>query len=200
MLPRLIVGLGNPGPEYVGTRHNVGFEVLDAVLARVPSPPELVHKHDGLFCSARFAGRSLCFLKPIAYMNNSGDVIEKLVRSLDLAADEVLVVYDCIDLPLGRIRLRQKGSSGGHRGVESIIEKLRTDQFPRLRVGIGRPDRATIDYVLSSWDTDELPLVQEVVGVSVDALLLAIRRGVPVAMNAFNAWSPVPESDTSGEN
>lgn len=200
MLPRLIVGLGNPGPEYVGTRHNVGFEILEAFLARVPSPTEWVHKHDGLFCSVRFAGRSLCLLKPMTYMNNSGDAVEKLVRALDLTADEVLVVYDCMDLPLGRIRLRQKGSSGGHRGVESIIEKLRTDQFSRLRVGIGRPDRATIDYVLSGWETDELPLAQEVVDVSVDALLLAIRRGVPVAMNTFNAWSPVSESDTSSEN
>jgi len=160
----------------------------------------LVHRYSGLFCSVRVAGRSLSFLKPLTYMNNSGDAVEKLVRSLELAADEVLVIHDCMDLPLGRIRLRQKGSSGGQRGVESIIEKLGTDQFPRLRVGIGRPDRAVIDYVLSGWNTDELPLVQEVVGASVDALFLAVRRGVPVAMNAFNAWSPVSESDTSGEN
>jgi len=196
----LIVGLGNPGTEYAGTRHNVGFDVLEALAARVRTATEWQNKYGGVFCSTRFAGQPLRLLKPMTFMNSSGNAVEKLVRALDLATDEVLVVHDCMDLPLGRIRLRQKGSSGGQRGVESIIERLGTDQFPRLRVGIGRPDRAVIDYVLSGWDTDELPLVQEVIGVSVDALLLAIRRGVPVAMNAFNAWSPVSESDTSGEN
>ncbi len=189
MLPKLIVGLGNPGPEYAESRHNVGFMVVDQVLARIRRAPEVAHRFDSQLYTTRFAGGQLYLLKPLTFMNNSGQAVARAARCLKLAAEQILVSYDCLDLPLGRIRLRREGSSGGHRGMESIIHALGTDCFPRLRVGIGRPDGETIDYVLGGWLPDEVETVRSVLDTAAEATLHAVRRGLDSTMNAYNAWT-----------
>ena len=129
----------------------------------------------------------------------SGRAVAKLVRSLGVLPEQVLVVYDCLDLALGRLRIRRRGSSGGHRGVDSIITELGSDAFARLRIGIGRPRGETLDHVLSAWQHDEAPLVEQVLETAAAAALLAVRRGVDVAMNTYNGWqAETLSADTDG--
>lgn len=190
LLPKLIVGLGNPGPEYEATRHNAGFLTIEALLARVNGPVSQEHRYDTLLNSCRYAGRALWFARPLTYMNASGPAVGKLVRVLDLLPEELLVIYDCLDLPLGRIRLRQSGSSGGHRGMESIIRELETGSIPRLRIGIGRETGSpVIGHVLSAWAAEEQAIAETVIATAAEAVLQAVRRGVAQAMNKYNAWS-----------
>ncbi len=191
--PKLVVGLGNPGEKYARTQHNAGFLVVDRLVARLG--PRVVRQvqPDGVLFRAAHGGRLLHLLQPSTYMNCSGEPVGRLVRQLGLAPAEILVVGDCLDLPLGRLRLREGGGSGGHKGVESIVHVLGTSEFPRLRVGIGRPGETTVvEYVLSAWMAAELPLVEEVLDASTDAVLYSYRRGVAAAMNAFNGWEPQP--------
>ncbi len=189
-LPALIAGLGNPGPEYEETRHNAGFMVVDALLGHLArsAPGPGVSRFAGRLYTVRFAGRRLSLLKPLTYMNESGRALAAACRGLNLVPAEVMVVCDCMDLPVGRLRLRLGGSSGGHRGLESIIATLGTDRFPRLRIGIGRPPpgREAIDYVLSRWASAERSVIDRVVQAAAEALALACRRGVEFAMNRFN--------------
>lgn len=197
-LPKLIVGLGNPGPEYAETRHNAGFMVVDGVLSRYGRNASREHRCDCLIHTLRCGGRRLTLAKPLCFMNQSGSAVAKMARVLELLPNEIFIVCDCLDLPLGRIRLRDGGSSGGHKGVESLIQELGTDHFPRLRVGIGRPAATAVDHVLSAWAPEEAPVVAEIVTAAVEAVLLAARRGVSVAMNAYNGWTPAePTNDTA---
>jgi peptidyl-tRNA hydrolase, PTH1 family len=183
---RLLVGLGNPGREYARSRHNVGFLVLDA----------LARKH-GLHFAHRWsraqvavgpvAGVSVALAKPQTYMNLSGESARSLLRKLNLSTGALLVVADDIDTPLGRIRFRERGSSGGHRGVQSIVDRLSTDEFLRLKVGVGRPDpREAADYVLAEFAPSEREAVAEVVARAVEAIETALSSGIAVAMNRYN--------------
>lgn len=186
---RLVVGLGNPGGDYVGTRHNIGFEVLDTMVARVGSRFERKHGHQGIYWFGRLAGRTVFFLKPMTYMNSSGESISAICRSENIAVGELLVVCDDLDIELGRLRLRRNGSSAGHNGTQSIIESLASSEFARLRIGIGKTseNRSTIDHVLSRFKDDEREIVDKVVALAVEAVRLAIFRGINAAMNAYNA-------------
>lgn len=201
-LPRLIVGLGNPGPEYEETRHNIGFTVVDSILAGLPGKGgESTHTANSLIWAVRFAGHLLWLQKPLTYMNLSGAAVAKVARAEGLLPEEILVIYDDLDLPLGRLRMREQGSSGGHRGVESLIGNLESSAFARLRLGIGRAtDGMTVDYVLERFDASEANLLEIVVKTATDAVLLATRRGVQTAMNQFNGLDLASGEDEPQDN
>ena len=185
---KLIAGLGNPGRDYVGTRHNIGFEVVDALLASLGGRFEQHCGHQGLFWTGRLAGRPMFILKPMTFMNASGESVSSLCRAELIAPSEVMLVCDDMDIELGRLRIRTRGSSAGHNGVQSVIDSLGTADFARLRVGIGRRagERDTIEYVLSRFEESERGLVGKVIKLAEDAVKLAVHRGGAVAMNAYN--------------
>jgi PTH1 family peptidyl-tRNA hydrolase len=192
----MVIGLGNPGPEYAATRHNAGFQVVDLMVSRHPVLGSRVSA-DYEARRVRIGGRVLALVKPLTYMNRSGAAAVAVAREFSVLPTELLVVYDCLDLPLGRLRLRLRGSSGGHRGLESIIQSLGTAEIPRLRIGIGRSDReGVIDRVLSPWDSAELPLVACVLDTAVSAVCTALHSGVTEAMNRFNGLDLAVEADS----
>ncbi len=179
---RLIVGLGNPGQDYAETRHNVGFKVVEAVLAKADSAsrPEWQPELGELF-TAEIAGREFFMLKPMTFMNSSGFPVGETLRHFTITPDEMLVVCDDLDLDFGRIRMRMKGSNGGHRGLASIGEVLGTMVFPRLRIGIGRPrsvEQSIIDYVLGTWTSDEIENAAEIFGKAAEMAVIALSKGV----------------------
>lgn len=196
ILPQLIVGLGNPGAEYAETRHNAGFMVVDRLLSRLAPRVVRQERCNSVLCRAAHGGRSFHTAQPTTFMNASGDAVARLANVLQVAPQGVLVIYDCLDLPLGRLRIRANGGSGGHRGVESIIHALGSCEFPRLRIGIGRAgERHVVEHVLSAWTSVERPLVEAVLDVATDAVLYSLRRGITAAMNAFNGWEPQPAAE-----
>ncbi|MBN2451075.1 MAG: aminoacyl-tRNA hydrolase [Lentisphaeria bacterium] len=200
--PFLVVGLGNPGPRYRGTRHNVGFMVVDRLVGRLSATLAAVPDRDLILYRAGEGDRVVCLVQPLTYMNASGTVVSRMAHRLGLPPERVLVVVDCLDLPLGRIRLRPRGSSGGHRGVDSVIRELGTDQFPRLRVGIGRPESGeAIEHVLSPWAAAERSVLATTLEAAADAVCLALAAGVEAAMNRYNGWSAAEDNaaTTQGE-
>lgn len=184
---KLIIGLGNPGKAYRDTRHNIGFMVLDEVAQRVGARFDTEKRWKSEV--AKFAGGWL--LKPLTFMNDSGVATAQVGRFFKLAPAQTLVVYDDIDLPLGRVRLRSSGSAGGHNGMRSIIRHLGTDAFPRLKLGIagiqGRPvgDRM-VGHVLGKFTADEMPEVKSVIDRGADAIESVLRSGLEATMNLFN--------------
>jgi PTH1 family peptidyl-tRNA hydrolase len=161
----LVVGLGNPGPRYADNRHNIGFRAVE-VVAEHCGLTFTRSEHHAETAHGRIAEERVILAKPQTWMNDSGRAVAPLSRFYKIVPEDILVIYDDLDLPLGTIRFRQEGSSGGHRGVQSIIDHLDTDSFPRLRIGIGRPpgrmDPAA--YVLQDFSEEEAPLVREVLG------------------------------------
>lgn len=202
-LPRLVVGLGNPGGRYAETRHNAGFLVVDRVLARCTrlSGPEPGGESE-CWTVRTPAGRQLWLQKPLTFMNRSGAAVAAAAQALGASPGDVLVVCDCLDLPLGRLRLRPGGSSGGHRGLESVLAALGTEAVPRLRIGIGRQDDvAVVAYVLAEWSPAEQRLAEPVLDAAADAVLSAVTDGVEATMNRFNGWraaEPPPENANPG--
>jgi PTH1 family peptidyl-tRNA hydrolase len=183
---KLIVGLGNPGAEYERTRHNVGWRVLDAFAQKFRI---LVAKHEksAMTGTGRVAGGSVMVAKPLTYMNLSGDAVRLLINSYLETPADMIVVYDDIDLPLGKLRIRPNGSAGTHNGMRSIISEIGTENFPRLRIGIGSSEQGRLrDYVLDAFSAEEEPVVQKAVERAVDALLLFSRGDLKRAMNQFN--------------
>ncbi len=183
---RLIVGLGNPGREYARTRHNVGFVCADQ-LAKHASLKFAHRWSQAHVATGTLAGTSIALAKPQTWMNNSGDSVRGLVRRFGLKAEDVIIVYDDVDLPVGRLRLRAGGSSGGHRGVKSIIERLGSNGFTRVRIGVGRPEpRDTVDYVLSTFDSAESALIEDAVTRALGAIEALLTVGIEPAMNQYN--------------
>ena len=183
----LVVGLGNPGREYEKTRHNAGFMAVTRLLETLPGEFEMVKGFSGIYWKGRVRGRNLYLLQPMTFMNLSGKAVVAIMRTMNFKADEILVVHDDSDLPLGRLRLRKNGSSGGHRGVESIIAETGTQQFARLRIGIGsEAKRNQVDFVLGEFAAAEQPLVERVLDTATEALKATLYRGVGVAMNEYN--------------
>ena len=193
---KLIVGLGNPGPRYVRSRHNVGFRVLDAVAARASAgPPERCFS--GHYAEGTLAGECVGLLAPETFMNRSGDAVARALAALpsvDPAAD-LLVVFDDADLPFGRLRLRANGSSGGHNGLGDVLGRLGNEAVPRLRFGIGRPrtPQGTVDFVLEAFSTEEETLLAQAIPRAADAVACFVAEGPAIAMNRFNG--PWPESE-----
>ena len=186
VLPQLIVGLGNPGSKYDGTRHNIGFVILDELARSFQISLSATQKFQGQFGEGTIAGRKLRLLKPTTYMNNSGQSIRAVLDWYKIDPGAVLVVYDDMDLPVGRLRLRLSGSAGGQNGMKSAISHLGTQAFPRLRVGIGSKDQDAITHVLGSFAPAEKVLIKEVTQLSISAIEVSLRDGVEKAMNLFN--------------
>jgi len=183
---RLIAGLGNTGKEYKGTRHNVGFEVIDLLANRLKVKLNR-EKFGAAFSRTEFEGKKLILLKPLLLMNNSGQVVAAAANFYKLATSGILVITDDMALEPGMIRLRAGGSAGGHNGLIDIIEKLGTEKFSRLRIGIGnRGQAAGRDYVLSKPAKAEKKLIDTAVTEAAEAVLLWIKEGVEAAMSRFN--------------
>ncbi|MHB1131309.1 MAG: aminoacyl-tRNA hydrolase [Chloroflexota bacterium] len=184
---RLVVGLGNPGRQYECSRHNIGFCCLDLLASRLGI--RFGRRSFNAQLASGFIGEQRVLLaKPQTYMNLSGNAAGRLTAYYGLAATEMLVVYDDMDLPLGKLRIRARGSSGGHRGVQSIIGALGTNEFPRIRVGIGRSDRLDgADYVLGRFAAEDQPLLEDILGRAADAVAVVVSEGTAEAMNRYNA-------------
>ena len=184
---KLIAGLGNPGIKYARNRHNVGFMALDK-LARAEQKKFERQRFNAQLLEINLAGERVLLVKPQTYMNLSGTAVQKLAAFYRIPRADVLVVYDDLDLPLGKIRLRANGSSGGHHGMESIINHLGGSDIPRLRIGIGRPNPTQdIGHVLGNFHEDEMSILDDVLSRAEKALRVWVRDGIVKAMNEFNA-------------
>jgi PTH1 family peptidyl-tRNA hydrolase len=194
-----VVGLGNPGREYARTRHNIGFRVVDALAGE---GKRFEKKGFYLLLGTRIAGRKVLLVKPVTYMNRSGDAVAALIREYGLEPSKVLVVADDANLPLGTLRVRKRGSDGGQKGLASIIRETGTEEFPRLRLGIGTPkdDRDLADFVLDPFDGEEIP----VVGALIESALLCVRTwitgGVERAMERHNRRGSLAGDRARGES
>ena len=181
----LLVGLGNPGDKYAHTRHNAGFLVLDALAqamrARFSRSP-----CRALVAQARLEGREVLLAKPRTYMNASGMAVAALMRRYGIQRDRLLVIADDLDLPLGVLRLRRGGGSGGHHGLDSIIAALGGKEFARLRLGLGRPDGEAMDYVLDNFRPAEKEKFHAAIARAAEAVQVFVRDGLDVAMNQYN--------------
>ena len=184
---KMVVGLGNPGDEYVDTRHNAGFGVID-LLAEALKINVRKKKFGARFGQGEFADRKLILLKPWRFMNRSGEVVVTAVGFYKLELDDLLVVTDDMALPPGRIRIRAKGSAGGHNGLADVIEKFGTESIGRLRVGVGQSDEESAeDYVLDKPTEEEKPLLDEAIEKAREAVFCWVEYGIEAAMNKFNS-------------
>lgn len=191
----IIAGLGNPGAKYNGSRHNAGFMVIDALTSSASVQSR--ERFQAHILEIRSEDETIVFMKPLTFMNDSGNAVSQVVRWYKAEPDRVLIVYDDLDLPFGSIRLRARGSAGGHNGLASVIQKLGTQEIPRLRVGIGRPaSGSTVNYVLSRFTPTERA---ELPGI-IDRAVLAVNawrdEGIESAMNTYNRLdrSELPEA------
>ena len=182
---KLIVGLGNPGKKYEHTRHNMGFDTLDlfADLAMIDIDKE---SFKGLVGRGKLFGQDVLLLKPQTFMNLSGESVREIVNYFKIEIEDILVIYDDMALEPGRIRLRPSGSSGGHKGMQNIIEHLGTEDIKRIRIGIGEPTYDTIDYVLSKPTKDEKSQIEEAINEAVEAIKTYLKNNFEIAMNKFN--------------
>ena len=196
---KLIVGLGNPDSEYAKSRHNAGWMIADAFAAKFRIRVDK-HEKDAMTGSGRVAGGAVIVAKPVTYMNNSGDAVKLLANAYVESLQDLIVVYDEVDLPLGKLRIRERGSSGTHNGMRSVVASLASESFPRLRFGVRGANYAETgrlrDYVLDDFEESELPIVSRGIERAVDALVLFGRGDLRRAMNEFNRDS---DSDSDSE-
>ena len=202
---RLVVGLGNPGQRYAGTRHNVGFMALELLASKESVRFKATAKLQGELAEVGFGSSRMRLLMPQTDMNESGRSIRAAMDWFDLSADQVLVLVDDMDLPLGRLRLRAKGSAGGHNGLKSTIQHLGTQDFARLRIGIGAPGRSpeerrarTVSHVLGSFHQSEQPLLKDVLNEVLHGLDLIQRQGLERAGNRLNGVNLAPAPEECG--
>lgn len=184
---KVIVGLGNPGMEYVGTRHNVGFETIDR-LADACSIDVTQQKHKGSIGQGVIAGQKVLLVKPMTYMNNSGECVSAVVNFYKLSLEDVIVIYDDINLDVGRLRIKERGSAGGHNGMKSIIAHLKSEEFTRVRIGVGmkREGQNLVNHVLSKFSKQQQEMIAEGMDNAVQAVELILSDGIAKAMNTFN--------------
>ena len=197
---KVIAGLGNPGAQYANTPHSIGFEVVDAIAREMGAEWKASASFKGELATGMFAGQKVLLLKPMTYMNLSGDSVAPVVRYHNATPADLLVISDDIDLPVGRIRVRVGGSAGGHNGLKSIIERVGTPAFTRLRVGVGRDahDRSeVIGHVLGKFDPATRAVMDQVVPATVKAAAAIISTTPQAAMNAWNGWSAIPPPTAS---
>ena len=194
---KMIAGLGNPGTEYTQTKHNVGFMLLDA-LAKHLEAPEWKTKRDALVTETRIGAEKALLVKPLTYMNDSGRAIGPLLAWYKLRPEDLIVAHDDMDIPVGMIRIRKKGSAGGHNGIKSVLYHVQDENFSRVRIGIGRPPVGwtVIKHVLTPFSPDDRILIDEVIDRLVPAVECIVRDGVDLAMNRFN---PVRQKKTPPE-
>lgn len=187
---KVIVGLGNPGAQYANTPHSVGFEAVDAIAAELGVEWEPKKAFSCLMAKGVFAGMPVLLVKPQTYMNLSGDSVAPVVKYHNATPADLIVVQDDIDIPLGRLRIRKNGSCGGHNGIRNIIERLGSQSFIRLKVGVGKDKSNVIGHVLGKFDPASRTTVDKVVSASVQAVASILRDGADKAMNVFNGWTP----------
>ena len=184
----LVVGLGNPGIQYENTRHNAGFQVIDALGERVGFPVQRLRFH-ALTNTVTLGEQGVLVMKPVTYMNLSGQAVGEAARFYQIPPDHILVISDDVDLPPGKLRIRKGGSAGGHNGLKSVIQHLGTDQFPRLKVGVGskpHPDYDMADWVLGKCQGRDKDAVDQAVQRAAEAVEYLLRQGADQAMNQFN--------------
>jgi peptidyl-tRNA hydrolase, PTH1 family len=194
----LIVGLGNIGEEYKDTRHNIGFNVLDAMA--VASNTFFTDQRYGAVCRTKYKGRDLILLKPSTYMNLSGNAVSYWLKKENIPFENMLVIVDDLALPLGSIRMRPKGSDGGHNGLSHISAVLDTTGYPRIRIGIGNSFRkgAQVDYVLGKWNSEEKKFMDQRISIVVDMIRSFAFAGLEITMTTFNkAGKVTPAADES---
>lgn len=183
---KLIIGLGNPGKEYENTRHNVGFMVIDK-LSDFMGITVSNEKFEGVFGKGKYKGEDVILLKPLTYMNNSGQCIQQYMKFFKLDYSDLVVIYDDLDLPTGKLRLRHRGSAGGHNGIKSIIQHINGSVFDRIKVGIDRsPVIKVADYVLGKFSKEQRVEVERGINLAVDASCLIVEKDFVAAMNQFN--------------
>ncbi len=193
---KLIVGLGNPGREYRDTRHNVGFLVADEMARRFQLTWAMAPSQvPDAFVAKRFGGEPVMLAKPLTFMNRSGDAVAALARYYDVAPADLLIVVDDVDLPFGRLRARGRGSAGTHNGLRSIVDRLGTTEFPRLRLGVGRGEarRDLADHVLSTFEAAERADLEPFIARAADAAEMFAAAGIGAVMNAYNPEAAAPE-------
>ncbi len=188
---KLIVGLGNPGELYLRTRHNIGFRCVD-LLSEKHKIPLSSFGEGALFGRGRIRGEEVILAKPQTFMNSSGRAVKGLLARFALSPSDLLVIYDDVDLPIGQLRIRKRGGSGGHKGLESLISSLGTEEFPRLRIGIRPPGKESRglrrpEFVLSPFSPDEEELMEIVIHKAAEAVECFLEEGAEAAMNKFNA-------------
>ena len=183
----LIVGLGNPGKEYDGTRHNIGFEAID-YLARKYNIDINRSKFKGVFGEGFINGQKVILLKPTTYMNLSGESIREAINFYKINNDEIIVIYDDISLEIGKLRIREKGSAGGHNGIKSTIANIGGDVFPRIKIGVGQPKGDLVSHVLGRFNKEEAQDLNEVIEASAKAVEIIIKYGTKEAMNELNGF------------
>ena len=183
----LIIGLGNPEVEYSRTRHNMGFNTINKI-AQQYNIEINKNKFQSLYESAQIEGQKVILVKPQTYMNLSGNCVKEIADFYKVPKEEILVIYDDMDIEPGKIKIRKKGSSGGHNGMKSIIKMLGTEEFPRIRIGIGRPEHNgdEINYVIGTIPEDEIPILEEGIEKAKEAVIEILRKGIDSAMNKLN--------------
>ena len=192
IIPELIIGLGNPEAKYDKTRHNIGFAAVDQLAKIWQMPLKENKRFQGFFAEGvASGGHKVRLLKPLTYMNRSGQSVRAVTDWYKVSPQSVLVIYDDMDLPVGRLRMRLTGSAGGHNGMKSIIAHLGSKDFPRLRIGIGKSDgkKETIGHVLGKFSPDESKTIEEILYVSVKAIELSLKEGVEKSMSRYNGFS-----------
>ncbi len=191
---KLIVGLGNPGLKYEGTRHNAGFIALDYYAEKKDFQIKKLFKK-ALIGEQIINGEKIIFVKPQTYMNLSGDSVLSLADYYGIDNEDIFVIYDDISLPLGKIRIRAKGSAGGHNGIKDMILKLGGDDFPRLKIGVSaNGDKALVDYVLGNFSKEEAKILNKVIGKTAEVIDGFIKNGVEYCMNSYNSYE-APEDE-----
>ncbi len=183
----LIVGLGNPGKEYEDTRHNIGFKVVDNI-AKEYNIDVNRQKFKGTYGEGFINGEKVMLLKPTTYMNLSGESVREVVDFYNLEDHEILIIYDDISLDVGKLRIREKGSAGGHNGIKSIIAHLGSDVFPRIKVGVGQPNSDLVKHVLGRFTKEEMTILDESIEAATKATAEIVKNDVKTAMNQFNGF------------
>jgi peptidyl-tRNA hydrolase, PTH1 family len=186
---KVVVGLGNPGRQYAETRHNIGWMVIDRLAERARWSDRPARGSAAAIVSGRYRGLDVALVKPHTFMNLSGSAVRKALIRFRAPLEDLLVVVDDFALPFGRLRFREAGSSGGHNGLESIIDELNSDRFARLRVGIGEPGGTAIDHVLSRFSKEERRSLEEILDAATDAVEDWARLGTNKAATRWNAWA-----------
>ena len=183
----LIVGLGNPGKEYENTRHNIGFEVIDYIANKYNIEINRV-KFKGIYGEGFIENKKVILLKPTTYMNLSGESIREVINFYKLTEEDVIVLYDDISLEIGRLRIREKGSAGGHNGIKSIIANLSTDVFSRIKIGVGQPKGDLVSHVLGKFSKEEQEILKESMEAASTAVEIIIKENAKEAMNKLNGF------------
>lgn len=191
---KVIVGLGNPGPKYAGTRHNVGFDVIDYLVAG-PGCGPFREKFEALVSETKEGAEPVLLVKPLTFMNLSGRAVRAICDFYKVPVENLLAICDDLNLPLGKLRVRTKGSHGGQNGLRNIQEQLGTDAYTRLRIGVGAPSFDAVDHVLTKFKPGERAAVDDAVANAARAALLWVQQGAEAAMNKFNAGEEKPKKE-----